>query len=64
MIGHGVLDMWTSATPSSGSSANESGAHEVLEAAIVSNDRISTEALNRAQRAGRIRRTRRHRRSR
>lgn len=49
VIGHGVLDMWDVQNNGQRHASNVSGAHEVLEAAIVTNDRIRTEALNRAQ---------------
>jgi len=49
VIGHGVLDMWDIPYPNARQAANKNGAREVLEAAIVTNDRIRTEALNRAQ---------------
>jgi phosphatidylinositol-4,5-bisphosphate 4-phosphatase len=49
VIGHGVLDMWDIEDPGERSAANERGAHEVLEAAITTNDRVRTTALNRAQ---------------
>lgn len=49
VVGHGVLDMWDVEDPGERQTANRSGAHEVLEAAISTNDRIRTEALNRAQ---------------
>ncbi|MBI1247929.1 hypothetical protein GC197_08835 [bacterium] len=51
VIGHGVLDMWDVPDDGDRQTANREGAHEVLEAAIVTNDRIRTTALNRAQTA-------------
>lgn len=49
VVGHGVLDMWDIRDPGERQTANTRGAHEVLEAAITTNDRVRTEALNRAQ---------------
>lgn len=49
VVGHGVLDMWEIPDATERQAANERGAHEVLEAAITTNDRIRNEALTRAQ---------------
>lgn len=49
VVGNGVLDMWDIEDPGERQAANDRGAHEVLEAAISTNDRVLTEALNRAQ---------------
>jgi phosphatidylinositol-4,5-bisphosphate 4-phosphatase len=48
VVGHGVLDMWEIADPERRKAANESAAHEVLEAAISVNDRIRQTATQRA----------------
>jgi phosphatidylinositol-4,5-bisphosphate 4-phosphatase len=51
VVGHGVLDMWEIPDPEERKAANESAAHEVLEAAITVNDRIRNAAIAR-KRAG------------
>jgi phosphatidylinositol-4,5-bisphosphate 4-phosphatase len=47
VIGHGVLDMWGISDPEARKVANESAAHEVLEAAIATNDRVRQAAIAR-----------------
>jgi phosphatidylinositol-4,5-bisphosphate 4-phosphatase len=47
VIGHGVLDSWDIPDPAERAAANARAAQEVLEAALVTNDRIRTIALNR-----------------
>ncbi|RVU15822.1 inositol phosphate phosphatase SopB [Methylobacterium oryzihabitans] len=47
VIGHGVLDMWKIADPAARRAANENGAREVLEAALVTNPRLAAEAAAR-----------------
>ncbi|MGN6580360.1 MAG: inositol phosphate phosphatase SopB [Bordetella sp.] len=42
MIGHGVLDMWGVQDPQARRQSNETGAKEVLELALSSNDRLRT----------------------
>lgn len=42
MIGHGVLDMWGVRDPQARRQSNETGAKEVLELALSSNDRLRT----------------------
>jgi phosphatidylinositol-4,5-bisphosphate 4-phosphatase len=42
MIGHGVLDMWGVRDPQARQRSNETGAKEVLELALSSNDRLRT----------------------
>lgn len=42
MIGHGVLDMWGVQDPQARKQSNETGAKEVLELALSSNDRLRT----------------------
>lgn len=48
VVGHGVLDMWDIRDPTERAAANDRGAHEVIEVAFTTNDRVRAEALNRA----------------
>jgi phosphatidylinositol-4,5-bisphosphate 4-phosphatase len=49
VVGHGVLDQWDITDPQQRRAANRRGAKEVIETAFATNDRVSTEALNRRQ---------------